>query len=128
MLEEMPTSNCSLTNTDCICHDKNFQDRVGGCMLAKCTMQESLDTSRVQAAICHLPNTSKRKRVLILTIVVYAVCFLFVAARTVGKVVAKRLTLDDYFVVGTFLLAAFPLGCVLKSTSMTNLASESQVC
>ncbi|USP75528.1 hypothetical protein yc1106_02802 [Curvularia clavata] len=77
-------------------------------------MQDSLDTARVQAAICHLPNDSKSHQVFVLTIIVYVICFVFVAARTAGKVVSKRITIDDYILVGTFLLAALPVGCALK--------------
>lgn len=116
MFAAIPDSDCSLDDTECICSDKHLLMHVGGCMVANCTMQESLDTARVQAVICHLPNDSKSHRIFVLTIIVYAICFVFVAARTAGKVVSKRITMDDYIVVGTFLLAALPVGCALKST------------
>lgn len=90
--------------------------RVGSCMVANCTMQDSLDTARVQADLCNLPNDSKRRRLLNLTIVVYVVCFTCVVGRTAGKIVSKRVALDDYIVVGTWLLGQVPLACALSST------------
>ncbi|KNG46807.1 cytidine and deoxycytidylate deaminase zinc-binding region [Stemphylium lycopersici] len=82
MVSKIPTSDCSLEDTDCICRDEQLSSLVAGCMLANCTMQDSLQTARVQADLCDLPNDSKRLEVFTYTGIVYSVAFLFVALRT----------------------------------------------
>lgn len=85
-------------------------------MLEKCTMQDSLDTARVQASLCNWSNESKRTEFFIYSGVVYTLAFSFVALRVVGKIVSSRLAWDDAMVVGALCLTAVPLGCVLAST------------
>lgn len=115
MVLVVPTTNCSLDDINCICHDKQLLDSAGDCLIANCTMQETLDTSRVQAALCNLPNDSRRHEILITTITVYLVALVFAVARTAGKIVSKRLGLDDAMVIVSVVLTIMPLGCALAS-------------
>ena len=116
MVSQIPSSDCSLEDTDCICRDEQLSSLVAGCMLANCTMQDSLQTARVQAVLCDLPNDSKRSDVFTYTGIVYSVAFSFVALRTAGKLVSKGLALDDYMVIFAILLSALPVACALAST------------
>jgi hypothetical protein len=119
MVLGIPGSQCAVGDFDCMCVDTELITRVGSCMITNCTMQEGLDTARVQASLCNFPHTSQRKKLLNTSIMVYVVCFFCVLGRTAGKVVSKRVGLDDYINVSTWLLAQFPAACTLLSTSMT---------
>ncbi|EUC43356.1 hypothetical protein COCMIDRAFT_38676 [Bipolaris oryzae ATCC 44560] len=113
MISAISTSHCTLEDINCICGDKDLTMRVGSCMVANCTMQDSLGIARVQADVCNLSNDSKRQQLLTLTITVYVVCFICVVGRTAGKIISKRVGLDDYIVVGTWLLGQVPIACAL---------------
>ncbi|RMZ71880.1 CFEM domain-containing [Pyrenophora seminiperda CCB06] len=89
---------------------------MSGCLLANCTMQESLQTARVQADQCSLSGESKRTEVFTYTIIVYSLAVLCVVLRIAGKLVSKRLSLDDYIVVFAILLSGLPVACVLRMT------------
>lgn len=82
-------------------------------MLANCTMQDSLDASRVQADLCNLSDESRTQEVILYSGIVYSIAFLSVVLRIAGKAVAKRLAWDDAMVVAALVLTALPLGCVL---------------
>jgi hypothetical protein len=65
-------------------------------MLASCTMPDSLDTVKVQAELCNLPNESKSAKVFIsLTIILTVVC-ICVAFRIATRVLTKRVRADNY--------------------------------
>lgn len=87
-------------------------------MLANCTMADNLGTARVQADLCNLTEESKRTKVFLYTGIVYSLAFLSVALRIAGKIVSKRLALDDCIVITAWLLTAVPLGCVLAMTEI----------
>jgi hypothetical protein len=86
-------------------------------MLANCTMQDSLETARVQANLCSLSEESQRFNVFMWTGIAYATGVVFVCLRIAGKLVNKRLALDDYIVIFAILFAALPEGCALASKS-----------
>lgn len=88
-------------------------------------MTDTQKTSRVQAALCSLPEKSKRMEVFLSTGIIYCLATLFVVLRITGKAVSKRLSLDDLIVVAALLLTAVPLGCVLASMWRENASCES---
>ncbi|KAH7394773.1 hypothetical protein BKA66DRAFT_409999 [Pyrenochaeta sp. MPI-SDFR-AT-0127] len=114
----VPASGCGLEDFDCVCNNDGLTQTLAACMLANCTMADNLGTARVQADICNLSEESKRKEVFMYTGIVYSMAFLFVILRIAGKLVSKRLALDDWIVIAALLLAAVPLGCVLTMTKM----------
>lgn len=115
MLSTIPATGCSFTDLDCVCHNEDLTYKLSACMLANCTMADTAGTVRVQADLCHLSKESKRVEVFLYTGIVYGIASLFVFLRIAGKLVSKRLSLDDYIVVAALILAALPLGCVLAS-------------
>ncbi|KAF2127520.1 hypothetical protein P153DRAFT_377123 [Dothidotthia symphoricarpi CBS 119687] len=114
ILITLPTTACTLDNTDCFCTDQNFALSNAACLLANCTMSDILGTAKVQANMCNLSNESKRHHVFWYTGVVYAVGILFVVLRMAGKLASKRLSVDDWVLILALLLGAIPIGCVLK--------------
>ncbi|KAF2786450.1 hypothetical protein K505DRAFT_343799 [Melanomma pulvis-pyrius CBS 109.77] len=109
----VPTSGCSLTDVQCQCQSEQLADTLSACMLANCTMAESLDTAVVQADLCNMSNESKTGNVVLCTSIVFSIAVIFVGLRITGKVLAKRITPDDWVIVAALLLAALPCGCVL---------------
>ncbi|KAJ8109762.1 hypothetical protein OPT61_g7220 [Boeremia exigua] len=109
----LPASGCLPTDVECICASKSLEQELAACLLANCTMQDALDTSRVQADLCDLSEESKTKQVLLYTCIVYSIAFLSVALRVAGKAVSQRLAWDDAMVVAALFLTAVPLGFVL---------------
>ncbi|KAF1924962.1 uncharacterized protein M421DRAFT_71288 [Didymella exigua CBS 183.55] len=109
----LPSSRCEGTDSDCICASDSLEYNVAACLLANCTMQDSLDTSRVQGDLCNLSDESKTQGVIFYTSIVYSIAFLSVVLRVAGKAVSKRLAWDDAVVVAALLLTAIPLGCVI---------------
>ncbi|KAJ4983296.1 CFEM domain-containing protein [Stagonosporopsis vannaccii] len=110
---KLPPTGCAPTDFNCICASKTLEYELAACMLANCTMQDALDTSRVQADLCDLSDESKTQDVILYTSIVYSIAFLSVMLRVAGKAVSRRLAWDDAMVVAALLLTAIPLGCVL---------------
>lgn len=59
LVETIPQSNCSLTDTACICSNKELQDNVSSCVLQNCSVRESLTTKNITATQCHQPVRNK---------------------------------------------------------------------
>jgi len=115
MISIIPKSGCTLDDTACVCGNDQIAADVPACMLANCTMQESLDTARVQAVLCDMSDESQRLDMFMWTGVIYSMAVVFVVLRIVGKLVNKRLAMDDYIVVFALVLCAVPAGCTLAS-------------
>ncbi|KAF2708615.1 hypothetical protein K504DRAFT_335103, partial [Pleomassaria siparia CBS 279.74] len=114
----VPVSGCTIEDISCQCHNEDLAHSFSACMLANCTMSDSLDTAIVQADLCNLPNESKTREVVLYTSIVFSTAVIFVILRLAGKVLAKRITPDDYILTAAILLTAVPCGCVLFMTSM----------
>ncbi|KAH6629439.1 hypothetical protein C7974DRAFT_186331 [Boeremia exigua] len=109
----LPASGCAPTDIECICASDSLEHQLAACLLSNCTMQDSLDTSRVQSDLCHLSEESKVQQVILYTSIVYSIAFISVVLRIAGKAVSQRLAWDDAMVVAALFLTAIPLGCVL---------------
>ncbi|KAH4063994.1 hypothetical protein HBI73_205670 [Parastagonospora nodorum] len=107
-------SGCAATDIGCICDSTSLEYALATCLLANCTMQDSLGVSRVQADLCHLSSESKTQQVILYTGIVYSIAFVSVALRIAGKLLLKRLAWDDAVVVAALLLTAIPVACVLQ--------------
>ncbi|OWY51244.1 cytidine and deoxycytidylate deaminase zinc-binding region [Alternaria alternata] len=116
MISTVPTSGCALDDTACICSNTEIAAKVSTCMLANCTMQDSLETARVQADLCNLSKESQRLDIFMWTGIIYSIAVVFVCLRIAGKLVNKRLALDDYIVVCAIVFCALPVGCALAMT------------
>ncbi|KAF2849475.1 hypothetical protein T440DRAFT_469241 [Plenodomus tracheiphilus IPT5] len=118
LLLKVPETGCATTDTPCICRNAGLAQSLSECMLANCTMVDTVRTARVQADICDLPEGSKRTELFWYSGIVYSIAILFVVLRVSGKLVSDRLSMDDYIVVLALVLAAVPLGCVLAMTKL----------
>ncbi|KAG9195625.1 hypothetical protein G6011_00746 [Alternaria panax] len=116
MISTVPASGCTLDDTTCICTNTQLAATISACMLANCSMQDSLETARVQADLCNLSEESQRFDIFMWTGIIYSLAVVFVCLRIAGKLVNKRVALDDYIVVLAIILCALPVGCVLAMT------------
>lgn len=81
-------------------------------------MTETLDTAKVQASLCSLSNDSATREVYLHTSIIFSIAVLFVALRMAGKILAKRISPDDWIILVAMLLTTIPCGCVLAMTGM----------
>ncbi|KAF2122235.1 hypothetical protein BDV96DRAFT_609196 [Lophiotrema nucula] len=114
----IPATNCAFNDYDCQCHDNDLAHTLSSCMLANCTMADALGTAKVQADICHFSDESTTREVTIYTVTVFTIGAISVALRITGKLVAKRVSSDDWIIIAAILLASIPCGCVLAMTQL----------
>ncbi|KAF2014114.1 hypothetical protein BU24DRAFT_441763 [Aaosphaeria arxii CBS 175.79] len=118
LIQLVPASGCPLDDYECQCRNEDLAKGVSSCLLQKCTMSDILDTARVQAVMCNLSTEDKSHDVMLYISLNYAVAFTFVTMRFVGKLLSKRITPDDWIIVGAMLLAALPSGCIITMTKI----------
>jgi hypothetical protein len=118
MFLTIPASGCSLDDLNCVCNNAGLAQALAACMLANCTMSDTLGTARVQSDLCNLPRQSKRKELFLYTSIVYFMAILLVVLRIGGKVISNHISLDDWIVIAALILLALPVGCVLAMTDI----------
>jgi hypothetical protein len=118
MFLTIPASGCSLDDLNCVCNNAELAQSLAACMLANCTMSDTLGTAQVQSDLCNLPHESKRQEMFLYTSIIYSVAILLVALRIGGKIVSKHISMDDWIVIAALLLLALPVGCVLAMTKI----------
>lgn len=95
LIPAIPKSGCVINDLNCTCNSKYLTESLGQCILEKCRLADIEKTARVQAALCNLPNDSKRHRIFITAVVSYVVIGLSVVLRISGNYMANRLGKDD---------------------------------
>ncbi|UPX18617.1 uncharacterized protein EKO05_0008911 [Ascochyta rabiei] len=105
LLETVPAAGCSLLDTECQCKSQDLTFSTAACILANCTMADSLGTAKVQAELCNLSHESRSGILLASLTTVYATVCLFVALRFATRVLTKRARPDDWIILATLLLA-----------------------
>lgn len=66
--------------------------------------------------MCHRPNVSKTREVLLYTTVCYPIAIFFVLMRLLSRLIAKRIRMDDWIIFGSLLITVLPMACVYKRT------------
>ncbi|KAF2635496.1 hypothetical protein P280DRAFT_411393 [Massarina eburnea CBS 473.64] len=118
LIENVASSGCAVADTQCQCKSEDYARTASACILAKCTMEEMIQTAKVQSDLCNLSDESKTREVFLYTVIGYGIGLLFVGLRLWGKLVTKRLAIDDLICLAALLLTALPVGCVLKMQSI----------
>ena len=119
LLETVPAAGCSLLDTECQCKSEELTYNTAACMLANCTMADSLGTAKVQAELCNLPHESKSGILFASLTTVYATVCLFVALRLATRVLTQRVRIDDLVILAALLLATVAYASAYKSTFST---------
>ncbi|KAK2010439.1 CFEM domain-containing protein [Colletotrichum eremochloae] len=100
---------CDLTNTTCSCKSTGLGQLVAPCLLANCTMQDTLDLAKLQARECNLPHESQTAKVLATLITVYVIALAALGLRLVAKTMAKMWHLDDVLIISAMALTIVPV-------------------
>ncbi|KAF2179503.1 hypothetical protein K469DRAFT_641054 [Zopfia rhizophila CBS 207.26] len=118
LLSTLPASGCGITDTVCQCGSNKLAQDTSACMLANCTMADSLQTAKVQASLCNLPNPDRSDEMIVYTAAVLAIAVFFVILRLIGKYLSNRLAKDDIVLVGALLLAVLPATCTIAMSTL----------
>ena len=118
LLETVPAAGCGLLDTDCQCNSEALTYSTAACILANCTMADSLGTAKVQAELCNLPHESKTGILFASLTTVYATVCLFVALRFVTRMLTKRVRADDWCILAALFLATATYTSAYESESI----------
>jgi hypothetical protein len=122
----IPSVGCSLANTTCQCSSTRLVQTTSACMLANCTLAETLCTyismwgdrptnrtglialSKIQAVICQRPYESQNRKIRIMTIVTTVVTNTAALLRFVTRIsLHQTMGLDDLFIAGAVVSCEF---------------------
>ncbi|TDZ68423.1 Satratoxin biosynthesis SC1 cluster protein 4 [Colletotrichum trifolii] len=106
-------AGCAPTNTTCSCASAELGQMAAACLVANCTMQDSLDLAQLQAAQCNLPHESQTTKLLAILVTVYIMAVIAIGLRLVAKNMAKNWSTDDVLIVGAVVIAVAPLSFVI---------------
>lgn len=112
--QTLPASGCALADSTCQCTSRNLTVSTAECMLANCTMAETLGMrpnllhmifliqealSKFQADLCKSPFRNRSQLIVSVFVAITAVATVFVAARFVsGTLWGYKLGLEDWIV------------------------------
>ncbi|KAJ0119617.1 hypothetical protein J7T55_013820 [Diaporthe amygdali] len=113
LFEAIPGSGCSEADTSCQCANTNLQDKTSMCLVANCTMQETLDMARLTAATCGFSNESQSTRIIIAVSFFFGGTAVFVMLRTLSKLMTRTLYAEDHIITAAVTLAMAPFVCVI---------------
>ncbi|KAF4780126.1 hypothetical protein HER10_EVM0009573 [Colletotrichum scovillei] len=92
-----------LTNTTCSCASTGLGQLVGPCLIANCTMQDSLDVAKLQQTQCN--HESDTGKILAILITVYVTAVIAIVLRLLAKNMAKTWSLDDALIIAAIVIA-----------------------
>ncbi|OSS45096.1 hypothetical protein B5807_09398 [Epicoccum nigrum] len=116
LLQTVPAAGCSLVDTECQCGSEALAYSTAACILANCTMSDSLGTAKVQAQLCNVSHESKSGVLFVSMTVVYAIVCLFVALRFAARCLTKRVRVDDWLILAAL---AFTTATWISALEMT---------
>ncbi|KAH7077978.1 hypothetical protein BKA63DRAFT_440292 [Paraphoma chrysanthemicola] len=114
----MPAFGCSLSDVSCLCTNNGLRHALADCMLANCTMYDTLNTLRVQRNICNLSTESNSGKFFIHVLIVYSLIVLFLILRLAGKWAGRRWSNDDYTAIFNCLLVGVPVALICAAAKL----------
>ncbi|KAI8191113.1 Satratoxin biosynthesis SC1 cluster protein 4 [Colletotrichum sp. SAR 10_65] len=88
------------------------------CLIANCTMQDSLDLAKLQARQCNLPHESQTTKMLAILVTVYVTALIAIGLRLIAKSFAKIWSTDDALIVAAIVIAIAPFSLVIIMATM----------
>ncbi|TEA21956.1 Satratoxin biosynthesis SC1 cluster protein 4 [Colletotrichum sidae] len=113
LIQGLNGAGCAPTNTTCSCASAELGQIAAACLVANCTMQDSLDLAQLQAAQCNLPHESQTTKLLAILVTVYIMAVIAIGLRLVAKNMAKNWSTDDVLIVGAVVIAVAPFSFVI---------------
>ncbi|KAF2791700.1 hypothetical protein K505DRAFT_219712, partial [Melanomma pulvis-pyrius CBS 109.77] len=110
MMEYIPKSTCSLTNTTCICTNPVLNEEIGLCVAGGCTIPDALATKNVSLTMCGAEVRDNTQVAYVCAIAGSVVAIVFVILRlfVVFTPGGKKLGWDDALIVVCLALALVP--------------------
>ncbi|KAF4810481.1 Satratoxin biosynthesis SC1 cluster protein 4 [Colletotrichum tropicale] len=118
LVQSITGSGCDLTNTTCSCASSQLGQLAASCLIANCTMQDSLDLAKLQARQCNLPHESQTTKMLAILITVYVTALIAIGLRLIAKSFAKIWSTDDALIVAAIVIAIAPFSLVIIMATM----------
>ncbi|WXC49335.1 hypothetical protein QX201_009018 [Fusarium graminearum] len=118
MAVSVSNSTCDLLDTQCTCRNEQLQAEIEKCVLADCTVRESLSTKNASMTLCGAPIRNRQVEILAVNDVLGTTSGIFVLQRFATKLFYKLpWGLDDLF-IGLSMLMAIPC-MVINSYGLT---------
>ncbi|KAL6233068.1 hypothetical protein BDW75DRAFT_246823 [Aspergillus navahoensis] len=105
MISTLGDSICSATDFACICADTELNSQLTACMLASCTVRESLTAQNYSYSTCQYPATENTATFPIVNLVGIIVAIVSVALRGAYRIASGQLGLDDYTICAALFVA-----------------------
>lgn len=108
-----------------MCNDSGWKSNVSTCVLALCTVPESLTTFNASATMCDWPVRNRSHSLVATSTSLYAIMTFIVVARLVfKKFVVKSLSCDDWVMIVTAISATPTAAMAVYGKSNNNLGHD----
>ncbi|KAF8851272.1 hypothetical protein BDZ45DRAFT_750855 [Acephala macrosclerotiorum] len=105
LVQTIPAAGCTLDNTTCQCASKDLPQLSAACMLANCTMAETLALSKFSAQACHLPFENRTGLLIDVFIAIMTSTAFIVLVRVAWRVFDKEVALEDWIILSALSLS-----------------------
>lgn len=96
----IPAVGCELLNLTCICPSQRLIKITAQCLLAKCTLEESVEVDKVQAALCERPYQSRNHLIRVISIVTAVFSYTVISLRLATRYfLHQKYRWDDFFII-----------------------------
>ncbi|KAL4795365.1 hypothetical protein BDV19DRAFT_363010 [Aspergillus venezuelensis] len=112
LVKALPSSNCNVTDLDCMCMDQPLIQQTLACGLEACTPKEGLLAQRMLYTTCDYPVSHDRTAFPIVLIVGQVLAFISVALRVAVRLTTSNIGFDDTTIMLSLgaVIAVFGLG------------------
>ncbi|KAH8682619.1 hypothetical protein BX600DRAFT_448936 [Xylariales sp. PMI_506] len=120
---EALTSECSISNTTCICANEPLKAKIQTCTLANCTIREALETQKYSYTICGIESEDRTGMVWHLGIgfMIAGICAFLL--RCLERLRSRTWGLDDY-AIALVTLILIPMGALTVPLSQVGLGTD----
>ncbi|KAF4119825.1 CFEM domain [Geosmithia morbida] len=117
---------CPATDQTCMCTDPTFQSNVTVCVIASCSIPESLTTKNTTATACGAPARDRSRDLVILSDTLVIITAVMLVARFVFKLFVLKMAFspDDWLVLAAALSAAPTASIIVYGTTANGLGRD----
>lgn len=104
MNEQIPSSSCAANNQACICANAALQSEITACVMANCTVKESLTAQNATATACDWPYRDQSPLLREISLPLLILATIFIAARVVARLpqLGGSIGSDDYVIIAAW--------------------------
>lgn len=107
----IPESDCSPTDIECLCTNKELEEHLTGCALQGCTVFEGLQTKNITMTMCQAPIRDKHLQPLVIGLTggaLAGLAFIMRLCSTFSKSGGRSLGWDDHLATVAVVLSVPP--------------------